>query len=195
MSLGPNVVEVVPSPPSAGFVDASFAGDQVDHVLGASSGEVFLEIVDPQMVRDAHTYQITFDDTLFLNQQGLAGYDTATTKSYYLVDITNENNPDTLINNSFDLPESDADVIDGFRLTFKNVESLGFNRSLSSWNTDSVWTFDVARYYTFNVVGSMLPFDYRVIFTEGIPIPVWMCVCALFPMGTVILGFYKSVVP
>ena len=167
VSLGPNVVEVVPSPPSAGFVDASFAGDQVDHVLGASSGEVFLEIVDPQMVRDAHTYQITFDDTLFLNQQGLAGYDTATTKSYYLVDITNENNPDTLINNSFDLPESDADVIDGFRLTFKNVESLGFNRSLSSWNTDSVWTFDVARYYTFNVVGSMLPFDYRVVFTDG----------------------------
>ena len=53
-------------------------------------------------------------------------------------------------------------------MTFKNVESLGFNRDLSSWNSDSVWTFDVARYYTFNVVGSMLPFDYRVIFTEGV---------------------------
>ena len=35
--LGPNVVEVVPSPPSAGFIDASFAGDQVDHVAGSSS--------------------------------------------------------------------------------------------------------------------------------------------------------------
>ena len=101
-------------------------------------------------------------------QQGLAGYDTATTKSYYLVDVTHPNNPDTLINNSEHLPETDADVIDGFRLTFKNVESLGFNRDLSSWNSDSVWTFDVARYYTFNVVGSMLPFDYRVIFTEGV---------------------------
>ena len=30
VSLGPNVVEVVPSPPSAGFVDASFARDQID---------------------------------------------------------------------------------------------------------------------------------------------------------------------
>ena len=168
VSLGPNVVEVVPSPPSAGFVDASFAGDQVDHVFGASSGEVFLEIVDPQSVKDAHTYQITFEDTLFLNQQGLAGYDTTTTKSYYLVDITNQNNPDTLVNSSHTLPESDADVIDGFRLTFDNVDALGFNRSLSYWNTDSVWTFDVARYYTFNVVGSMLPYDYRVIFTEEI---------------------------
>ena len=168
VSLGPNVVEVVPSPPSAGFVDASFAGDQVEHVFGASSGEVFLEIVDPQAVKDAHTYQITFEDTLFLNQQGLAGYDTTTTKSYYLVDITNQNNPDTLVNSSHTLPESDADVIDGFRLTFDNVDGLGFNRSLSYWNTDSVWTFDVARYYTFNVIGSMLPYDYRVIFTEEI---------------------------
>jgi hypothetical protein len=168
VSLGPNVVEVVPSPPSAGFVDASFSGDQVEHVFGASSGEVFLEIVDPQAVKDAHTYQITFEDTLFLNQQGLAGYDTTTTKSYYLVDITNQNNPDTLVNSSHTLPESDADVIDGFRLTFDNVDGLGFNRSLSYWNTDSVWTFDVARYYTFNVIGSMLPYDYRVIFTEEI---------------------------
>ena len=105
---------------------------------------------------------------MFLNQQGLAGYDTTTTKSYYLVDITNQNNPDTLVNSSHTLPESDADVIDGFRLTFDNVDALGFNRSLSYWNTDSVWTFDVARYYTFNVVGSMLPYDYRVIFTEEI---------------------------
>ena len=159
---------MVPSPPSAGFVDASFSGDQIDHVSGSSSAEVFLEIVDPQDIKDAHTYQITFDDTLFLNQQGLAGYDTATTKSYYLVDITNPNDPDTLVNNSEDLPETDADVIDGFRLAFKNVESLGFNRDLSSWSSDSVWTFDVARYYTFNVVGSMLPFDYRVVFTEEV---------------------------
>ena len=168
VTLGPNVVEVVPSPPSAGYVEASYSGDMVDHVSGSSSGEVFLEIIDPMIVKDAHTYQITFEDTSFLNQQGLAGYDTVTTKSYTLVDITNPNTVDTLVDNSYVLPESDADVIDGFRLTFNNVESLAFNRALSFWNTDSVWTFDVARYYTFNVVGSMLPYDYRVIFTEEV---------------------------
>ena len=85
-----------------------------------------------------------------------------------LVDITDESNPDTLVDNVYDLPETDADVIDGFRLTFDNVEGLGFNRDLSYWNSDSIWTFDVARYYTFNVVGSMLPYNYRVIFTESI---------------------------
>ena len=81
VTLGPNVVEVVPSPPSAGYVEASYSGDMVDHVSGSSSGEVFLEIIDPMIVKDAHTYQITFEDTSFLNQQGLAGYDTVTTKS------------------------------------------------------------------------------------------------------------------
>ena len=168
VSLGPNVVEVVPSPPSAGFVDAGILGDKIDHISGASSGEIYLEILDPQMVKDAHTYRVSFEDTLYLNQQGLAGYDTNTTKSYFLVDVTNESAPDTIVNNSEILPESDADVIDGFRLTFNNVDALGYNRTLSGWNTDSVWTFDVARYYTFNVVGSMLAYDYRVVFTESI---------------------------
>ena len=125
-----------------------------------------MDIVDPSAVRDKHTYQITFEDTLYPNQQGLAGYDTVTTKSYYLVDLTDEQSPDTLVDNSYSIPVSDADVVDGFRLSFNNVDGLGFNASLSGWSRDSLWTFDVARYYTFNVVGSMLPYDYRIIFTE-----------------------------
>jgi len=166
IEMGRNVVSVVPSPPSAGYVEASYDGERIDHVFGSSSGEIYLDIVDPSAVRDKHTYQITFEDTLYPNQQGLAGYDTVTTKSYYLVDITDEQSPDTLVDNSYSIPVSDADVVDGFRLSFNNVDGLGFNASLSGWSRDSLWTFDVARYYTFNVVGSMLPYDYRIIFTE-----------------------------
>tara|TARA_Y100001970_G_scaffold175610_1_gene214147 strand:+ start:75 stop:1340 length:1266 start_codon:yes stop_codon:yes gene_type:complete len=164
--MGPNVVEVVPSPPAAGYIEATFSGEKIDHVFGSSSGEIYLEIVDPASVRDNHDYRITFEDTIFANQQGIAGYDTATTKSYNLINITNEDEPDTLIKDAESLPVSDAQVIDGFRLSFNNVESLGFNQSLSYWSSDSLWTFDVGRYYTFNVVGSMLPYDYRIIFLE-----------------------------
>jgi hypothetical protein len=166
IEMGPNVVAVVPSPPAAGYVGATFSGEKIDHVYGSSSGEIYLEIVDPASVKDNHDYRITFEDTIFANQQGIAGYDTATTKSYNLIDITNEDRPDTLIKDAESLPVSDAQVIDGFRLSFNNVESLGFNQSLSSWSSDSLWTFDVGRYYTFNVVGSMLPYDYRIIFLE-----------------------------
>ena len=164
--MGQNVVSVVASPPSAGYVEASYEGERINHVFGSSSGEIYLDIVDPSAVKDNHTYQITFEDTLYPNQQGLAGYDTTTTKSYYLVDVTDEQSPDTLIDNSYSLPVSDADVVDGFRLSFNNVDGLGFNKDLSRWNRDSLWTFDVARYYTYNVVGSMLPYDYRIIFME-----------------------------
>ena len=43
------------------------------------------------------------------------------------MDVTDEQSPDTLVNNSHSLPVSDADVVDGFRLSFNNVDGLGFN--------------------------------------------------------------------
>ncbi len=166
VELGPNVVEVIPSPPSAGYVDAEFEGEAIKHAAGTSSGEIFLEIVDPMAIKDYHTYQITFEDTILPNQQGLAGYDTITTKSYYLVDITFEDNPDTLIDNDHYFPESDAQVVDGFRLAFDNVDDLSFDEEKSFWSRDSIWTFKVLRYATFNVVGTKVPNDYRIIFTD-----------------------------
>ena len=108
-------------------MEASYEGERIDHVFGSSSGEIYLEIVDPLSVRDNHTYQITFEDTLYPNRQGLAGYDTVTTKSYYLVDVTDGQFPDTLVDNSYSLPVSDADLVDGFRLSFNNLDGLGFH--------------------------------------------------------------------
>ena len=167
IEMGPNVVELTPSPPAAGYIDAEFEGSLLEHVSGTSSGEIYMEIVDPMSINNHHTYQITFADTILPNQQGLAGYDTATTKSYYLVDITFENAPDTLINNDHNLPQVDGKVIDGFRLSFNNVNKLSFNSEESTWSRDSIWTFHVQRYATFNVVGTQLPFDYRIIFNEA----------------------------
>ena len=43
------------------------------------------------------------------------------------MDVTDEQSPDTLVDNSYSLPASDADVVDGFRLSFNNVDGLGFN--------------------------------------------------------------------
>ena len=166
VELGPNVVNVTPSPPAAGYTDAEFVGDTINHISGTSSGKIFLEIVDPMAILDQHTYQVTFEDTILQNQQGAAGYDTVTTKSYFLVDITNQEKPDTLVNNEYDLQESDGQVIDGFRLRFNNIDELRYNDEKSYWSSDSLWTFNVIRYATFNVIGTRLPYDYRIIFSE-----------------------------
>ena len=166
VELGPNVVDITPSPPAAGYTDAEFVGDKINHISGTSSGKIFLEIVDPMAILDQHTYQVTFEDTILQNQQGAAGYDTVTTKSYFLVDITNQGKPDTLVNNEYDLQESDGQVIDGFRLGFNNIDELRYNDEKSYWSRDSIWTFNFFRYATFNVVGTRLPYDYRIIFSE-----------------------------
>ena len=117
-------------------------------------------------IKNEHTYHITFADTILANQQGPAGYDTITTRSYFLVDMTNPDQPDTLVDNDHDLKESDGPVIDGFRLSFNNIKELRFNEEKSNWSRDSLWTFNFFRYATFNVVGTQLPYDYRIIFTE-----------------------------
>lgn len=166
IDLGPNVVSVTPSPPSAGYNDAEFSGDTINHISGTSSGSIYYEIIDPMDIKSNHTYQITFEDTILANQQGPAGYDTVTTKSYFLVDVTNTEYPDTLIDNEYQLTKSDGEVINGFRLAFNNIDELRFNEVKSEWSRDSLWTFNFFRYATFNVVGTQLPYDYRIIFTE-----------------------------
>ena len=79
IELGPNVVEVIPSPPSAGYNEAEFSGDTISHISGTSSGRIYYEIIDPMQIKNEHTYHITFADTILANQQGPAGYDTITT--------------------------------------------------------------------------------------------------------------------
>ena len=166
IELGPNVVAVTPSPPAAGYNDAVFSGDTIEHISGTSSGKIYYEIINPMEIKNNHTYQITFTDTILANQQGPAGYDTVTTKSYFLTDVTNPLYPDTLVNNEYHLNKNDGEVIDGFRLAFDNIKELRFNEIRSFWSRDSLWTFNFFRYATFNVVGTQLPYDYRIIFNE-----------------------------
>ena len=166
IELGPNVVAVTPSPPAAGYNDAVFSGDTIEHVSGTSSGKIYYEIINPMNIRNNHTYQITFTDTILANQQGPAGYDTITTKSYYLTNVTDPQSPDTLIENEYYLNANDGQVIDGFRLAFENIKELRFNEEKSYWSRDSIWSFNFFRYATFNVVGTQLPYDYRIVFTN-----------------------------
>ena len=195
IELGPNVVEITPTQPAAGFVSAD-TGIEMEHVQGTSSGRVLYEIIDPMAIEDNHRYQITFTQDTLLNTQGAAGFDTLTTKFWYLADITDPLYPDTLVEPTFDyfqtdsvaigpdgpytvfyidstynnpIPEgTDSDIIDGFRLRFENVNSLSFNDETSYWNNDSLVSFEL-RIYNFDVpwiIGTPVPSDYRIIFSD-----------------------------
>ncbi len=193
VELGPNVVEVIPTQPAAGFVPAD-PGIEIEHVKGTSSGKVFYTIVDLMAIKEYHRYRITFTQDTLVNQQGLSGYDSLMTKFWFLEDITNPDYPDTLVKPEYDyfmrdsvavgpdgpytvtftdsvysnpLPTTDdSPIIDGFKLRFENQKELLFNGNESYWTNDSLVPFTVDRFYLDGLYGTPMPSDYRVIFSD-----------------------------
>jgi hypothetical protein len=57
-----NTVMVVPNAPAAGYVPAQTEGG-VHHLAGTGTGNVQMRITEPNVLKDNHTYQITFSDS------------------------------------------------------------------------------------------------------------------------------------
>lgn len=166
---GTNVAVVTPNPSAAGYVEADI--DTVELVQGSTSSTITYEIVDPLAVLENHRYQITFEDTL-LPASGSGEEDTLTTWSYTLLDITNQDFPDTLAYKSEKIREDDEQpIIDGFRLTFHNEDFVMLDDKESGWTADSLWRFSLNAYSGFDenglpFLGRRIPADYRVEISE-----------------------------
>ena len=194
VELGPNVVEVIPVQPSAGFQQAT-SNITIDHIQGTASGDIFYSVINEMEIKDHHRYRLTFTQDTLENQQGLSGYDSLMTKYWFLTDVTEPDYPDTLVKPEFDyylrdtvivgpggpitvnildstytnpLPlNDDFRVIDGFRLKFQNDRQLVFNPQNSFWTNDSLVPFDMRRFYFNSSYGTPMPSNYRIIFTDN----------------------------
>ncbi len=160
--LGKNVVMIKPEAPSAGYVKAD--KDSVVHRSGTADGLVNVTVVDADSVIDA-TYHIVFQDTAIGNR------DYPATKNFSLLNVTDENNIDTLINRStmFHLGD-EVPVINGFKLTFDDlgITQLDYNpdASVSGWNHANI---DSPRVQAFNQSGKeryLESSDYMLIMGE-----------------------------
>lgn len=208
LELGPNVVEVTPTPPAAGYVEA-VEGIELEHIQGSSSGIVTYEVIDPMEIKKYHRYRITFTDTIV--QAPLTNEDLLTTRFWYLHDVTYPMNQITLVEPEYNyfeldtiqviegqppipitvldstyanpLPEDgDFDVIDGFRLRFQNVDTLRVNEDETFWTNDSLFELDVRPYdYDNLVTGTRLPYDYRIIFSDDDEF-FTTCWCSSYPV-------------
>lgn len=164
---GSNVAVVTPNPPAAGFQPAKF--DTLQLVQGTTSGTITYRILDPLVIKNNHRYQITFEDTLIPKKGNFysPGYDTITTKSFTLSDITNPSSPDTLIDKSRTFYIKDEQpIIDGFQLQLDNFRGISPSESKSSWSRDKVWRFVVDRFALGLERGTPVPADYRIIITS-----------------------------
>ena len=166
---GPNVAIATPNPPAAGFVPGDL--DTLTLIRGNTSSRITYEILDHFQVRDNHAYHVTFEDTI-LRAAKVNDEDTLTTKHFFLVDLTDPENPDTLMNaNPHLVPEYEQLLVHGFRLRLYNEDFVHYNSASSYWRTsrtepDSLWAFTMGQYSDLAVRGLKIPADYRVIIGE-----------------------------
>lgn len=158
---GPNVVVVTPEAPAAGYVEADII--DIDLVSGMTTSKIGYRIVDPLKVLDQHTYRITFEDTLKPKKGTGIGYDTLATKSYTLEDVTDRDNPDTLILRNRNLFSDDEQpIVNGWQLTFNNKKLIDFNIGESHWSRDSLWRFVTTVFSQSLTIGRPMAADYRI---------------------------------
>jgi hypothetical protein len=156
--LGQNAARVSPEAPSAGYVGSTLGNIKL--VSGATTSTIGYDIVDPNAIKSAHTYKITFQDTLIITP---GSPDTLTTKNYTLTDSTL--NKVLVDKNIYFSTIYEQPVIDGFRLRFNNAASVELDTSTSKWNDHKVPPFIFEKFVApGGISGELKPDDYKVFF-------------------------------
>jgi hypothetical protein len=137
---GPNVVIVRPEAPSAGFIPANFDSSKIKRGANTTTSCILAyELIEPALIKDNHTYRITFEDTLIGSPKLPA------TKNFTLLDQTTNSvlfDKSTLFHNDDELP-----LIDGFRLKFyNNPDVLELDEENSTWSREDVYPFQFRSY-------------------------------------------------
>lgn len=105
VSIGQNCAVVVPNAPSAGYVRGNI-GDGILHT-GLATGNVEVDVLMPDSLKNGHTYRISFTDT---------------TSARFTTGVTIENVTENKIvfSNIFDEFEIENQIFDGLRFEFEN---------------------------------------------------------------------------
>ncbi len=150
-----NVVEVEPNTNVLGYFPGSVAGD-VAQIAGNSTGEVFVEVLDPLFLSENGEYEI-----LFLGDDDL-------NSDKFSVRVDGD-----LIVSDEDLESSESVIFDGMRLAFQNDVSR-YNPDVSSWNNPEGMievrvregTLSNSPFWQFS--GIRAPYDYEISFSDQI---------------------------
>ncbi|MBP7460356.1 MAG: hypothetical protein KBA26_03630 [Candidatus Delongbacteria bacterium] len=142
VSLDDNTVEVTPSVPAAGYIAAGLT-DSLRRVGGFGTGSIWIDVLDPNQVKEAQTYRLVFDDTTLQDSV-----------SYSLINITQPEQPVKIFEHSFFCRGEDFNpLFDGMRLMVYN-DSIAWDGLGSGWTqgqsnlsvtVDKLYRFDRRR--------------------------------------------------
>lgn len=163
VKLGSNAVRVKPEAPAAGFIPPTLGN--ISLVEGTTSGVVNYDVIDINKIKEAHVYQITFEDTIKVSKRP-GQPDTLTTKNYTLKDSTAGV---VLINKNKNLSETfEQPIVDGFKLKFKNEKRVELDRTVSVWSDPKIVTYQFEKFvFPGGYKGEERPNDYRVEFGDA----------------------------
>lgn len=178
VKLDKNTVEITPQAPSAGYEKGGLS-DDVEHVAGFATGNVWIDVLDPLLVPDNQTYQVIFDDTTH-----------GDTICYHLINISDPANPDTIIKESIYVRGEDYNpVFSGMRL-FVFTDSAKWDGQNSGWiKGDSNIPIYVEHRYKFPSRRPGYPSSYEIRF--GIPDTTWWYV-PRFPVNFSVWDVYEN---
>ncbi|RPI03602.1 MAG: hypothetical protein EHM72_01030 [Calditrichaeota bacterium] len=157
---GNNVTFVRPEAPSLGFSEADLSGF-IPVSGGRSTGKIGYEIIDPTLIKDDHQYQISFEDTLLLNDAGVFAQ---ATKNMSVVDKTSGV---ILIDRTTKLTLTDEQpVTDGFRLKISNPSATVLWADSTYWNDAAIYAPSISIFRYSKTLGIGMARDYVIEFGD-----------------------------
>ncbi len=121
-----NAAVVVPVEPAAGYLEPQTESG-IEHISGLGTGNIHLEVIIPDDIKQDHTYRLTFSDDGSIEEIDSA-FATGFTQGAWLVDVETE---DTLFSPeiNFESEDFEDDIFDGFQLYIENEERVDVDRA------------------------------------------------------------------
>ncbi|RKY52744.1 MAG: hypothetical protein DRP92_04985, partial [Candidatus Neomarinimicrobiota bacterium] len=120
ITLDKNTVMVIPDAPVAGYCPPEIP-EGIKHITGHGTGKVWVDILNPEEVRDGK-YLVVFDDTTHRD-----------TTYYSLYELEDDGDTVAILRNSDALNQEDTNpIFNGMRLFVKD-DTVAFNDSTTGW--------------------------------------------------------------
>lgn len=160
---GTNIVIVRPEAPVAGFIQASTnESGIISGPNNSAQGTVDFKVINPEQIKNNHTYKITFKDT----STGTGPNVLKSTGSFTLIDSTS--GEVLLLDNPLTAEGLDGlPITDGFQLSFSgNPESLMLDSINSGWSRQGIPPFELTPFSYQDQRIDLVSDDFEVIFGE-----------------------------
>ena len=158
-SIGPNAARVIPGVNVLGMADLPDDAYPIENISGTLTENAYFKVVDQHEMKSEHTYQLTFKDSIFVNEDtnsvSLRPY------CFNLLDLSEDRSVVDCDDNVFS-----PGVFEGLQIYFNTPQEFAFNRSISGWSRSAIHDYEFGLYEYEDIEGVPIFSDFRIDFGE-----------------------------